>query len=239
MKLTTSIKIRIKQYLPSFIFKSIHTIYNITIAKLELMVFAFRIRGFNEKMIIPLSYFGHSFSLLIDPKNGFLDKQVYAYKKYEVHILEEIMKNVKSGATVLDIGANIGHHSLFMSRLVGDTGKVIAFEPMAAMREQFEKSIALNGTTNITIEPLALGEKESVEKIYINQNIVASSSIVNTSKGDTEETIRVVTLDSLSLVPSFMKIDVEGYEYFALQGAEKTITKYHPTILLEYSPIYY
>jgi FkbM family methyltransferase len=239
MKLTTSIKISIKRYLPAFLFKCIHTIYNITIAKFEGILFAFRIRGFTEKMVVPLSYFGHSFSLLINPKNGFLDKQIYAYKKYEVHILEEMMKNIHRGMTVLDVGANIGHHSLFMSRLVGATGKVIALEPMLAMREQFEKSIALNSITNINIEPLALGEKESTETIYINKGSVASSSIVNTSKGDTEETIHVVTLDSLSLAPSFMKIDVEGYEYFALQGGEETVAQQHPVILLEYSPIYY
>lgn len=239
MKITTRIKVLLKKYLPSTLFSYIRKLYDATFVKIIPVLFYFRARNFKKEMVVPLSYFGHDFYIVIDPKNGFLDAQIYVYKKYETHILKEIMNHIHKGDTVIDIGANIGHHSLFMSRLVGENGKVIAFEPITYIREQFEKSILLNHIKNITIEPVALGERESTEKIHFSEGSVASSSIVNDVGGDKGETIRVVTLDSLSLSPTFIKLDVEGYEFFALRGGEQTISKNHPVILMEYSPIYY
>ena len=125
MKLTTRAKIILRKYFPSFVFQAVRKVHDRTIAKIAPSLFALRIRGFTEETIVPLSYFGHSFSLLINPKNGFLDKQIYAYKKYEVHILTEMKRQIQAGDTVLDIGANIGHHTLFMASLVGSEGRVV------------------------------------------------------------------------------------------------------------------
>ena len=239
MRITTKIKIFTKKNLPESIFLSTQKLYNATIAKSVLYIFNFRARNFKEEKVVDLSYFGNSFKLVINPKNEHLDKWIYVYNSYETTILEEIMKNIKKGDKVLDVGANIGHHSLFMSRLVGEKGTVTAFEPISFLRSQFEKSIKINQIKNIKISSLALGEKESSETIYICESNVAGSSLVNSSKGGKEEFIHVAPLDSLSLTTSFIKIDVEGYEYFVLKGAEETIKRSRPTILLEYSPLYY
>lgn len=239
MKITTRIKILLKKYLPSNTFSYIRKLYDVTFVKIIPIIFYFRARNFKKEIIVPLSYFGHDFSIIINPKNGFLDAQIYVYKKYETHILKEIMNHVHDGDTVIDIGANIGHHSLFMSRLVGENGKVVAFEPITYIREQFEKSIRLNNMKNIVVESVAIGEKESTEKIHFNEGSVASSSIVNSYGSNKGEDIHVVTLDSFSLTPSFIKLDIEGYELFALKGGEQTISRNRPVILMEYSPIYY
>ncbi|OIO31238.1 hypothetical protein AUJ77_00305 [Candidatus Nomurabacteria bacterium CG1_02_43_90] len=239
MKTTSKIKFIIKRNLPDFLFTFIKAIYNATIAKSISVVFTLRAYNFKKETLINLNYFGFSYKLYINPKNGYLDKWLYVYKCYETHILKEIMNNIKKGDTVLDIGANIGHHSLFISKVVGDKGNVISFEPISFLREQFEKSTSINKSANVTVMPLALGEKESKETIHICESNTAGSSIVNFSAVGKKESIKVVTLDSLSLNPSFMKIDVEGYEYFVLKGAEETIKKNHPKILLEYSPLYY
>ncbi len=239
MKSTTQIKILSKKHLPNFLFLFIRKLYDLTLLKIIPWIFTFRIKNFKEEMVIPLSYFGHNFSIIINPKNGYLDAQVYLYKEYERHIVKEIMRNLKDGDVVLDVGANIGIHSLFMSKCVNKSGKVVSFEPISYIRNQFERSVLLNKIENITVLPFALGEKEAIEIIHVREGNVGGSSLLGESTSTKDEEIKVVSLDSLNLSPNFIKMDVEGYEYLALLGSESTIKKYKPKILMEYSPIYY
>ena len=239
MRTTSKLKFFLKKHSPEFVFKTCQSLYNKTIARWTLFLFTWRSRDFTKEMAVELSYFGHSFKLLIDPRNEHLDKWIYVYRSYEQPILNEIKNNTNEGDTLLDIGANIGHHSLFMSRLTGVKGQVIAFEPISHLRSQFRKSVDLNHIENIDIKPYALGNKESDEEIYVCESNVAGSSLVHVAPIGRKEVVHILPLDTLSLSPSFMKIDVEGYEYFVLIGGEKTIQTFRPKILLEYSPLYY
>jgi FkbM family methyltransferase len=156
------------------------------------------------------------------------------------------MDNVKLGDVCLDVGANIGHHSIFLAKLVGKKGKVIAFEPIPKLSSQINESKKENKLENLKIINSALGEKNYDTVIYINKHVMGSSSILEKRYGQEVEKvdIKVEKLDDIftSLKINkidFMKIDVEGYEYFVLEGAKETITKYKPKIVIEYSPEYY
>lgn len=242
MLLTTKIKIAAKKHLPTSLFTALKLVNTNIISKSRNAYFTFQVRNFKQKEIIPLEYGDNKFKLVIKPENGYLDKQVFAYHKYETHIVDEIMAGIKKGQSSIDIGANIGHHTLLMSQCVGNEGTVYAFEPIPAIREQLQESIAINSFTNISVLPFALGSENKTETLSVNTTNVGGSSIVpvDTDSESGKISIEVKRLDGLEFKKiSFIKIDVEGYEYFALDGARGLLEKDKPTVLIEFSPLYY
>ena len=150
--------------------------------------------------------------------------------------MEEI---IKPGDTCVDIGANIGHHSILMSHFVREEGHVIAYEPIPYLRDQISRSLAANSIHNVTIHDVALSDAEGQMILFLRKGNIGGSSLVHGI--DTEELpVRVTTLDKNHVGKiDFMKIDVEGYEYHVLLGAVGLIEKYRPTIIFEWSPLYY
>lgn len=245
MLLSTKIKIVIKKYLPDSVFGLVKNVNKNIFAKARDKFFYLRAIKFTKEKTVDLVYDDKKFKIVINPKNGYLDKQIYVYQKYEDHIVKEIIKASKPGDCVLDIGANIGHHTLIMSLCVGNSGSVYAFEPIPDIRNQLLKSVSINDFKNITVFPYALGDVEKVDYISINESNVGGSSIVPAkSMGVTKKIpIEVKKLDNVTdltgKVVSFIKIDVEGYEFNVLKGAVNLLKKDLPTILIEFSPLYY
>lgn len=132
-------------------------------------------------------------------------------------------------ASIVDVGANIGVCSKFFSRY----GFVYAFEPASPARELLIMN--MRGRMH-KIFPVALGNKNEKATIYIKDQS-GLSGIEDTGRGKTidKETIEITTLDSYHISPDLIKIDVEGYELEVLQGGEKTIEKFRPTIVCEVS----
>ena len=150
----------------------------------------------------------------------------------------DIQKFYKDGTDILDIGANIGYNSLMFS----DYGPVHAFEPL------FHKVVRLNVENNnlncpIHIFPYALSDREQTVDMYYPKAVEASglrnyggSSMYKQEWSDESSKTEVEChrLDDVYHgVPSVIKIDVEGHEMEVLKGAESTIKKYMPTILIE------
>jgi FkbM family methyltransferase len=134
----------------------------------------------------------------------------------------------------LDIGANIGTHTVYLSDYFG---KVHAFEPQTSVFNLLESNIKLNACTNVKTHKFGLGDKnitENMEKYDLtkpnNQGAIAIDK-TGTSNG---EQIEVRILDELGLSNiGFMKIDVEGYELYVLKGAINTIKTNKPIIIIE------
>ncbi|WP_199120914.1 FkbM family methyltransferase [Pedobacter sp. ASV28] len=191
----------------------------------------------NEAIVSPLQ---GDFRIKCNPKT-WIGAQITYLGEYEDYIKDTFKKHVSVGDTVLDIGANIGFHTLFFSTLVGNKGKVVAFEPVINNFNQLVENIQLNGFDNVLPINIALGNKN--ETLYINtaatNNNPGAYSLLDL--GETKIECRVG--DELSEFGSqqkidFIKIDVEGYELFALQGLIKTIQLYKPKIVFEYDKNY-
>ena len=143
----------------------------------------------------------------------------------------------KEGTEILDIGANIGYNSLMFS----DYGPTYAFEPL------FHKVVKLNVENNklkynLYVIPIALSDKRENIDMYLpiqtkNGYRNYGGSSIHFSDGHDPETKTIVEChrldDIYKGVPSIIKIDVEGHEMQVLKGAENTIKKYMPTILIE------
>jgi len=131
----------------------------------------------------------------------------------------------KSFGTAVDVGGHIG---LWSYNLAHRFGVVHAFEPVAAHRECFARNVDL---PNVSLHPFALGQIEAA----VAMHTAPTSSGDSWVKGDGDIPMR--RLDDLHIPDvDFIKIDVEGYELYALRGAEETLKRCHPVICVEQKP---
>lgn len=238
MKATTRVKISLKKHLPSWVFSLIRFVADRSVLIIPPLIFKLRTLRFKTRTVKKVHYGHRSFSIVIDPKNGFHDAQVYAYPLYEPHIVKTFTEHISQGDVCLDIGANIGHHAIIMAQTTGPSGKVYAYEPIPRIRAQMEESLSINQLDNVVVVAEGLSNASGSMKLYLNEGNIAGSSLVNKSEEEIDITLR--TLDSYNYEKvDFMKIDVEGYEYNVLAGGEQTIARHHPKILFEFSPTYY
>lgn len=138
------------------------------------------------------------------------------------------------GSVVFDIGACIGTTALMFSRIVGDRGKVFAFEPVTY--NIINKNIIQNSVKNIEVVSKGVCDKSGITEIEKSDFCIDSSICKREYTAGyymAKDLIEVITLDefcserSLSRL-DFIKLDIEGAEEFAIKGAEKIIAKYHP-----------
>ncbi len=187
-------------------------------------------------------YQGQVFDILLDPKNGFIDTTIYVQGVYEDDILSLIASHLKPGDVFVDIGANIGQHTLFAACLVGATGKVIAFEPNKTVAKQLRKSIEKNNFKMITLKEVGLGSKKEDLNLFIPQGNAGGASISPYNKDTISQKIYLEKGDSLLKNKekiSFIKIDTEGYELEVINGLQEVLKTKKPIVLFEYSPVFW
>jgi FkbM family methyltransferase len=145
---------------------------------------------------------------------------------------------LRPGDTMIDVGANEGMVSLLASKLVGPAGKIISFEPNPTPRKNLETAIDRNSISNITLYPIGLANS--------NDSLTLTAPKYNPGEGsfgipaydpklvDTLE-CQVRRGDEVlgSVTPQLMKMDIEGFEPFALDGLRETIARAKPTIIME------
>jgi FkbM family methyltransferase len=138
---------------------------------------------------------------------------------------EFIQAFLRAGETYIDIGANIGVTSIPGAIVVGDSGKVVAFEPHPKTAKYLRENIALNKLSNIEVHNCALGHFLGMT-YFTNKSSDDMNKIVNTHESNIQ--VPIMPLDSFTQQYdqiSLLKVDVEGYEKFILAGAEQSITK--------------
>ena len=150
----------------------------------------------------------------------------------EVGIFAQVLR---PGEVAIDVGANIGAHTVAMARLVGPHGTVVAFEPQRVVFQTLCANVANNSLANVFCYQSALGEKAGVILVppldpQTRQNFGAFS-VGGYEHG---EPVGLVRLDDFPLrACRLIKIDVEGMEPAVLRGAEGIIAKFMPVIYVE------
>jgi FkbM family methyltransferase len=145
------------------------------------------------------------------------------------HLLSMARELVRPGMTVWDIGANVG---LFAFAAAALGAQVIAVEADTWLSNLLHRSVLLNGLP-VTVLPAAVADTIGIRQIYPSDLGRASNSLLGS--GPSGQTIITVTLDWILehfAAPQVVKIDIEGMEYAALQGARKVMSL-RPTILCE------
>ena len=145
----------------------------------------------------------------------------------------------------IDVGANLGEYTLFAAKRV-TRGRVLAFEPLPSIRTMLQKNITLNGFKNIDVYPFGLSSKSETMSIHEFGDV--HEGLATFYPGDRTSRLSVAVelkkLDDIitSVVPAridFIKIDIEGSEFKALQGARLVISRYHPVFMIEINEITY
>ncbi|MDD3793693.1 MAG: FkbM family methyltransferase [Candidatus Gracilibacteria bacterium] len=180
-----------------------------------------------------------SFQLLISHKNGTVDNEIFINGIYEKEIFYIMYKNIKKDYICVDIGANIGMYTNFLPKLVGKNGKVIGFEPIQAIYNQNLSSINKNKYENVYLYNKACSDVNGETIININDLNMGGSSIERKNSSNITEKISTIIGDEILLKEekiNFIKIDTEGHEWKVIKGIEKTINKFSPKMIIEFSP---
>jgi FkbM family methyltransferase len=175
--------------------------------------------------------------LVFSPRRNFIGSALYRTGVWEPAVTAAIADITRPGMVALDVGADIGYYTLQLSRLVGPSGRVVAFEPIPKARERLVHNIRGNGRTNIIVSELALGNQEGT--VYLEDPFTKSRLNLNkTTAGERDIKVTIRRMDDLFSklkLPSvdLIKIDVEGAEHEVLRGMEQTLRRFHPVIIVE------
>lgn len=175
------------------------------------------------------------------PADAQLDEVAFAIKRdliYDPSVYEVAKKYIVPGTTALDLGSNFGQMAILMSKLVGEEGMVHAFEADDFVFSILKKNIEEN-TTNGVAHFGAVHNKSNETLYFPVQDFEKFGSYGNYGidyihgKG---RPVNTITVDEIvyELPVSFMKLDIQGGELLALNGAINTINKYRMPIIFEY-----
>lgn len=155
---------------------------------------------------------------------------------------------VAPGATVLDVGANIGIYTAFLSKLVGGQGSVYSVEPVPLTFDLLSNNVKKMGLSNVSVLNYALSgdDRAGIMEIPKDDNSknedFYQARIVDEAEQDSSlrsYKVNIRSLDSLFLSDlkelSFVKIDVEGFELSVISGAKKVVERFKPAFLIEIS----
>jgi FkbM family methyltransferase len=163
-----------------------------------------------------------------------LTSQQFLLGSYEAYMQEAFAKFVCPGATVYDVGAHAGYHSLLCALLVGSEGRVIAFEPNPANRESIKRQLAANPEARISLSPYALSDR--CQTMTLDVSYSPSQGRLS-SDGDVRVEARQIDflIENENFPdPDVIKIDVEGHEEEVIRGARATIDRCRPIILCDW-----
>ncbi len=175
-------------------------------------------------------------------KDRWIDWIVYFYGAYEQDELETMRRLMADRpAVALDIGANVGHHSLYMASFCA---QVHAFEPYEKVASAIDDKIRRNSLQHVHVHRVGLSDQERVLDFYAPQGVnTGTGTFVATHEAQNNSLVgqlRVVKADdylaSLQLQRvDLIKIDVEGFELSVLRGLPETLRRHRPVVMLELS----
>ena len=183
------------------------------------------------------------FWMCIDPQD-WMDRAFYL-GSYERHLVHLIADTVRSGDVCIDVGAQKGFITLNMAKATGPRGLVISVEPDPRAMEALRANVQRNGFDQVRLYSCALGDSDSSCMFALSHQLGWSSRFPNdVARPTVARTIAVRTrrLDDViaeaGVVPethriSLLKIDAEGSEPLVLEGAQRTLERFRPTVHIE------
>ncbi len=177
---------------------------------------------------------GHS--LKLDPCFATQNWEATETECYRAFVAE-----LRSGDVVYDVGAHLGTYAILAAQCSAPSGRVVAYEPMDGSREFLNLHLRLNGAgKRVIVRSFCCGSEPGMACLYHDATRAAGNSSLVPLSGSEQTNVKLVTLDSevneLGLVPSVIKIDVEGWEWEVLKGARETLERHRPCLFLSLHP---
>jgi FkbM family methyltransferase len=171
--------------------------------------------------------------------------QVLFFGTYEPELRAIFRSTIPPGGVVIDVGANVGWHSLLMARLAGPSGRILAVEPNPSVRDRLKANLDANEIENVTVLPFAFSNRDGRVGFYGppatdggsgSGHLAISDSPGPEANFDVDARRLDALVDELGLQRlDLLKIDVEGFEWPVLLGAEISIAKFRPQIVFEFN----
>ena len=155
---------------------------------------------------------------------------------YEPFELELIARFLRPGDCAVDVGANIGLHTLAMSEACGPAGRVLALEPDPDNLRLCRRNIAINDRHNVELLPVAASDRPGTMKLFLSADNRGDHRVYD--PGNSRETVEVAAvplakvLADRRLSPRLVKIDVQGWEPKVLSGALPALRGRLPLVLI-------
>lgn len=168
-------------------------------------------------------------------RDRFVGRALDLYGEWCEAELGVLARYVPEGATVVDVGANLGTHAVFFAKKVGRAGRVVAFEPQSFTHALLTRNVEANALQNVVARREAVGARagEATFPVLDPRTAANFGAAAATASGDGER-VPVVALDALGLERcDLLKVDVEGAEVDVLAGARETITRLRPVLFVE------
>jgi FkbM family methyltransferase len=166
-------------------------------------------------------------TLYLNPKDPVLSSAV-AFGIYENYEADVFRCFCKEGATVVDVGANVGLYTVIAAARVGSGGRVVSIEPHTESFQCLQKTIAANRLTQVRSFNVAAGDGVRTVSLFLTDDNKADSRIYSDSKGRKEVSVRMVDLDHLLADNGIdrvdvIKMDIQGAEALALRGMRRIL----------------
>jgi FkbM family methyltransferase len=174
-------------------------------------------------------------------KRDAVGRGLYRRRIHEVDLTRFVLENYAAGDAFLDIGANIGYFTCLFGKIAGAHGRVVAIEPEPRNNALLRENIRQNHLANVTVHTCAIGARNGTAQLGIYKAANRGRhSLIDTASFRTTIDVPVRRLDDIlrddaAASWALLKLDVEGYEPFALQGAADTLSR-TKSVVLEYAP---
>jgi FkbM family methyltransferase len=173
---------------------------------------------------------------------SFIEWSIFFYGQYEPEVADLVRRILQPGAVAVDVGANIGCHTLVMARSVGSQGRVLAVEPNPAVRERLAANVALNRLANVEVLSCGLSDEAGEATFYVPPEGFPNQGLGSLCPDPTlsnEVTVEVQTFDAIADARGMerldlVKVDAQGMDLKVLLGARRSIEACHPHLLFEY-----
>jgi len=170
-------------------------------------------------------------------KNDLVGHMIYFFGEFERKLRTVASAELHAGDVALDIGANVGAVSLFLGTLVGPKGRVFSIEPLAENFELLDRNVRRVDSGNVFHpEHCALGSEEKTISLRFDEHMHNSGAVSLLDRGGKgEQSVALRRLDTLweswgRPRIRFVKMDVEGYEYEVMRGAERLLREAPPEV---------
>jgi FkbM family methyltransferase len=176
--------------------------------------------------------------MLYQPHDTVIGRSLDLYGEYSEGEVALFRHAVARGATVLDIGAHIGAHTVPLAQFTGPGGRVLAFEPQRTLYYCLCANVVLNNLANVFCHQVAVAEASGFVRVpemdYSVEQNFGGVGLAHDYAGSPTYNVPATRIDDLQLTTChFVKIDVEGMEQHVLQGAVETIGRHRPLLYLE------
>jgi FkbM family methyltransferase len=155
---------------------------------------------------------------------------------HEPRMQEALRRWLKPGDTFFDVGASAGFFTLVAARLVGPSGRCVAFDPAPENYQSITAQIQLNHLVNCQAAQVAIGNGDCRQAFWLSAPGSSTAHLGEPRHGEHETEVNVITLDRAAHEfgsPDWIKMDIEGGEVAAVGGAKRLLCDVRPGLLIE------